>query len=89
MKSQGHDVINHTDDVIGFGTIYTTNASFCTLQNLLEKVGFEIRIIKLVQPTTKVTCLGVKVNTKEFTVSVPDDKLKKYFGNVSKLESQI
>ena len=29
MTSQGHDVINYIDDVIGFGTVSTADTSFC------------------------------------------------------------
>ena len=75
MKSRGYDVINYIDDIIGFGTVSTAKASFDTLQDLLQKLGFQISVKKLVEPTTKVTCLGVEVDTKEFTISVPHEKL--------------
>ena len=75
MTSQGHDVINYIDDVIGFGTASTANTSFGALQALLQKLGFDISINKLVRPATKVTCLGVEVNSEEFTVAVPEEKL--------------
>ena len=71
MTSQDHDVINYIDDVIGFGTVSTAHTSFCTLQDL----GLDISIKKLVRPSTKVICLGVEVNTEEFTVAVPQEKL--------------
>ena len=75
MSPQGYDVINYIDDVIGFGTVSTANTSFCALQALLQKLGFDISIKKLVRPATKVACLGVEVNTEEFTVAVPEEKL--------------
>ena len=75
MKSKGYDVINYIDDVIGFGTLSIAKPSFDTLQELLQKLGFDISLEKLVEPTTKVTCLGVEVDTKEFTISVPSEKL--------------
>ena len=75
MRSKGYDVINYIDDVIGFGTVSTAKASFDTLQDLLQKLGFQISLKKLVEPTTKVTCLGVDVDTKTFTISLPDEKL--------------
>ena len=50
MTTQGHNVINYIDDIIGFGTVFTANTSFCTLQALLQKLGFNISIKKLVQP---------------------------------------
>ena len=75
MKSQGYDVINYIDDVIGFGTISTAKPSFEALKSLLHKLGLDISFKKLVTPTTKVTCLGVDVDTVDFTVSIPDQKL--------------
>ena len=75
MKSKGYDIINYIDDVIGFSTVSTSKPSFDTLQKLLRKLGFDMSLKKLVEPTTKVTCLGVEVDTKEFTNSVPDEKL--------------
>ena len=75
MKSQGHDVINYIDDVIGFGTTSTARPSFETLTKLLTNLGLDISIKKLVQPTTKVACLGVEVDTKNFTVAIPSEKV--------------
>ena len=79
MKSQGHDVINYIDDVIGFGTISTARPSFEALTKLLTDLGLDISIKKLVQPTTKVTCLGVEVDTKNFTVAIPHEKVAEIF----------
>ena len=76
MRKRGYDVINYIDDVIGFGTVSTANPAFQCLYQLLENLGFEISKTKLVAPTTKVTCLGVSINTEDFTVSVPSEKLQ-------------
>ena len=75
MKSQGHDIINYIDDVIGFGIIRTAKSSFDSLKILLQKLGLDISIKKLVQPTTKATCLAVQVDNENVTVSIPDQKL--------------
>ena len=75
MKSQGYDVINYIDDVIGFGTISNAKPSFEALTKLLQKLGLDISIKKLVQPSTKVTCLGVEVDTKTLTVAIPSEKV--------------
>ena len=75
MKSQGYDVINYIDDVIGFGTSSTERPSFDALTKLLQKLGLDISIKKLVQPATKVTCLGVEVDTENFTVAIPNEKV--------------
>ena len=76
MKNKCYDVINYIDDVIGFGTVTTAYPSFDTLFELLRILGFGISIKKLVRSCTKAICLGVEINTEDFTVSVPQDKLK-------------
>ena len=75
MKNMGHNVINYIDDIIGFGTISTAEPSYNTLIQLLQKLGLDISVKKLVQPCTKAICLGVEVDTKKFTVAVPQEKL--------------
>ena len=74
MSNMGYDVINYIDDVIGFGTI-STDPSYHTLLNLLQKLGLDISV----RPCTKATCLGVKVDTKNFTVAVPQEKLENIY----------
>ena len=58
--------------------IFTADISFNLLKNTLETLGFDVSMKKLVQPSTKVTCLGVEVDTINFTVAVPQDKLGKF-----------
>ena len=70
MSTMGYDVINYIGDIIGFSTISTAEPSYHTLLQLLEKVGLDISVKKLIQPCTKATCLGVEVDTKNFTVAV-------------------
>ena len=84
MKNKGYDVINYIYDVIGFGTVTTATPSYNTLFQLLQGLVFDVSIKKLVKPCTKAICLGVKFDTENFTVSVPEDKLKKFarFGDI-------
>ena len=76
MKNKEYDVINYIDDVIGFGTVSTATPSYNALFQLLQELGFDISMKKLVQPCTKATCLGVVIDTENFTVSVPQEKLE-------------
>ena len=76
MKNKGYDVINYIDDVIGFGTVTTATPSYNALFQLLQELGFGISTKKLVKPCTKATCLGVEIDTENFTVSVPEEKLR-------------
>ena len=64
------DIDAYINEEIAFG-------AFDLLKNTLETLGFDISLKKLVQPCTKVTCLGVEVDTENFTVAVPQEKLSK------------
>ena len=76
MLQKGHHVTNYIDDIIGQSTKSQAEASFHTLYNLLGELGLDISRKKLVYPSTKVSCLGVVIDTEKFTISVPSDKLK-------------
>ena len=77
MTSRNHDIINYVDDVIGFELPSKSNAAFQCLQDLLEKLAFSLNEKKIVKPQTKVSCLGVEVDTVNSTVAVPPQKWKK------------
>ena len=76
MRQRGHDVINYIDDILGIELPSRVDASFDALSSLLERLGFEISHNKLVTPATCVNCLGVLVNTKDFTLAVPNQKMQ-------------
>ena len=68
---------NYIDDIVGYATKPKAQDSFDTLYALLEELGFKNRKSKLVTPTTKATCLGVKLDTETFPVAVPNKNLTK------------
>ena len=76
MRQRSHDVINYIDDILGIELPSRVDASFDALSSLLGRLGFEISQNKLVTPATCVNCLGVLVNTKNFTLSVPPPKMQ-------------
>ena len=75
MAHKGFSVTNYIDDVIGHSVVSKSKASFDALTAPLLELGFDISEKKVVQPATKVTCLGVGIDTVEFTVSIPPDKV--------------
>ena len=75
MNSKGYHVTNYIDDIIGYAVKSKAQASFDTLYNLLQDLGFKISKNKLVAPTTKAICLGVELDTEKSTIAVPYDKL--------------
>ena len=75
MNSLGFTVTNYIDDIIGHSVISQASDSFHTLFKILTELGFDISQKKVVTPCTRVTCLGVDIDTENFTVSIPNDKV--------------
>ena len=67
--------MNYIDDILGIDVLSKIDASFDTLQRFLKDLGFEISMKKLVAPTTSMNCLGIVVDTINFTLAIPDKKL--------------
>ena len=76
MNTMGFKVTNYLDDIIGHSVCSQASNSFHTLHKLLLNLGFEISQKKLITPSTKVTCLGVDIDTVNFTVSITKDKVE-------------
>ena len=76
MNSLGFKVTNYIDDIIGHSVCSQAFDSFNTLFKILTELGFDISQKKIVTPCTKVTCLGVDIDTESFTISIPNDKVK-------------
>ena len=70
MAQKGFSVTNYIDDIIGHSVVSKSHDSFKTLRGLLLELGFDISENKVVEPATKVTCLGVDIDTVQFTVSI-------------------
>ena len=66
---------NYIDDIIGKATKSQADPSFNTLYDLLDVLGLNISMNKLVHPSTQASCLGVIINTENSTISVHEDKL--------------
>ena len=75
MAQKGFSVTNYIDDIIGHSVVSKSHDSFKTLRVLLLELGFDISENNIVEPTTKVTCLGVDIDTVQFTVSITLEKI--------------
>ena len=73
------DVINYIDDILGIDIPSKIDASFDALCHLLHALGFEISVKELEKPATLLNCLGIIVDTRNFTLSIPPQKCKKYW----------
>ena len=75
MAQKGYSVTNYIDDIIGHSVVSKSNIYyFENLRALVLELGFEISEKKVVKHATKVTCLGIDIDTKQFTVSIPPEK---------------
>ena len=83
MAQKGLSVTNYIDDVIGHSVVSKSKASFDALTALLLELGFDISEKKVVQPATKVTCLGVDIDTVEFLSQFLRIKYQKSCQNAS------
>ena len=76
MKQEGHSVWNYIDNFLCISLPSEIGKTYTRLQELLSELGLFVSAKKMVPPSTKVTCLGIVVDTTEFTVSIPVEKLQ-------------
>ena len=75
MDQEGHNIWNYSDDFLCISLPSKINSTYVRLQELLAELGLSsVSSIKLVPPSTQVTCLGIVVNTVDFTISIPSEK---------------
>ena len=76
MKQEGHSIWNYIDDFLCIALPSKIDKIYTRLQGLLAELGLSVSAKKLVPPSTRVTCLGIVIDTIEFTVSIPPEKLQ-------------
>ena len=77
MRQHGFTIVNYVDDFIGVATPSVVHCSYVFLQDLLKRLGLDVSVKKLVPPCTRVVCLGVEVDTRQCTVSIPEEKMRR------------
>ena len=75
MRRAGYDVINYVDDFVGVATPSVAHQSYEHLTKLLERLGLDVSVKKLVSPSTSAICLGVEIDTVAKTIAIPQEKL--------------
>jgi hypothetical protein len=68
-------LVNYIDDFIVVVPVQCAYEMFEITRNMLGEIGLEISESKTVFPTHVCNCLGIMINTKEFTLAIPDQKL--------------
>ena len=67
--------MNYLDDYIGVSTADKANSEFLSLLNLLKQVGLPVNETKVEPPGTKITCLGVLIDTQLWVIAIPEEKI--------------
>jgi len=71
------NIFNYLNDFIGVSPLPLATSQFNEVGVLLHHLGLEESIDKSCPPSLVMTCLGVQLNTRDFTLSVYSDRLAK------------
>ena len=67
--------MNYLDDFLGVSPPEKATSDFLSLKNLLSYLGLPINFKKLESPAESITCLGIQVNARKGTLTIPVQKL--------------
>jgi hypothetical protein len=68
--------VNYIDDFICIVPVHDALRAFQLVNFVINEVGLVTSHEKTVYPSHITTCLGIIINSKNFTLSIPKDKLK-------------
>ena len=75
LNQRGFTILDYLDDFIGASPSTLATSHFHELGELLHHLGLEEAAAKSCPPSPVMTCLGVELNTLDFTLSVDSDRL--------------
>ena len=75
MSTKNYWVMSYLDDVIGVDNPEKALGAYHSLLNLLEQLGLPVNMDKISAPVSKLICLGIEVDAKTGTLSIPQEKL--------------
>ena len=73
--SQKFLVMAYLDDIVA--SLNNAERSFLTLTHLLQHLGLPVNEKKVQPPSHKITCIGIEIDARSGTLSIPIDKLQK------------
>ena len=74
-RQQGRSLFNYLDDFIEVSPFSTATTDFQALGDLLTSLGLQESSEKSCSPSPVMICLGVQLDTNNFTVSVSSERL--------------
>ena len=72
---RGHHVMTYFDDMISGELPENAERSFNHLHGLLRKLHMPISVSKLAPPSTRITCLGIEIDSTSQTLAISEQKL--------------
>ena len=66
----------YLDDFYGAKCLSLADNAFATLQSIFDSLGLASSPEKDSAPTFEIVCLGILLNTKDFTLHVPESRLR-------------
>lgn len=75
LSRAGCQVTNYLDDFIGVASITRASQDYEYCGSLLHELGLQESLSKACPPSTVMTCLGVRINTVDMTLSVTPERL--------------
>ena len=76
MTSQHHWTCAYLDDIIGVSTPAKAKNAFTSLSNLIQTLGLPVNPDKVVAPTHQMTCLGINIDARTATLTIPTEKIE-------------
>ena len=67
----------YLDDIVGVVHPHQANNALLTITHLLQHLGLPSNEKKVEPPSHKILCLGIEIDAKRGTLSIPVDKLQK------------
>ena len=75
IRQQGRSLFNYLDDFIGVSSPSTATSHVQALGDLLTSLGLQECSEKSCSPSPVMICLGVQLDTNNFTLSVSSERL--------------
>ena len=76
MKESGYWTCAYLDDIVGVSPPSSANSAFLSLNNLITSLGLPINHDKVSQPVDSLTCLGINIDVKTGTLTIPEGKIE-------------
>ena len=75
LATAGHWTCAYLDDIVGVVPPNTANSAFLSLKNLITSLGLPINTGKVATATQELTCLGIHINARTMTLTIPAEKM--------------